>query len=175
MRFIKIVIQNRIMNYEIDKQDHSKLDKLDFQILSILVEDAKVAYTKIGEMLFVSAGTIHVRIKKMEQLGIVKSQQLIIDPVKLGYDISAFIGIYLQQSSMYEEVVAQLKTVPEIVGLNYTTGLYSIFLKVVCRDTKHLKDLLHDKIQNIRGIQRTETFISLEERINRQVKLLTEE
>lgn len=108
-------------------------------------------------------------------MGIVKGQQLIIDPVKLGYDISAFIGIYLQQSSMYEEVVEQLKNIPEIVGLNYTTGNYSIFLKIICRDTKHLKDLLHDKIQNVRGIQRTETFISLEERINRQIKLVQEE
>ncbi|HRK27131.1 MAG TPA: Lrp/AsnC ligand binding domain-containing protein [Chitinophagales bacterium] len=163
------------MNYEFDKAEQHKLDKLDYQILSILVEDAKIPYTKIGEMLFVSSGTIHVRIKKLEQMGIVKGQQLIIDPVKLGYDISAFIGIYLQQSSMYEEVVEQLKNIPEIVGLNYTTGNYSIFLKIICRDTKHLKDLLHDKIQNVRGIQRTETFISLEERINRQIKLVQEE
>lgn len=163
------------MNYEFDKAEQHKLDKLDYQILSILVEDAKIPYTKIGEMLFVSSGTIHVRIKKLEQMGIVRGQQLIIDPVKLGYDISAFIGIYLQQSSMYEEVVEQLKNIPEIVGLNYTTGNYSIFLKIVCRDTNHLKDLLHDKIQNVRGIQRTETFISLEERINRQIKLVHEE
>lgn len=162
------------MNYEIDKQEHLKIDKLDLQILSILIEDSKVPYTKIGETLFVSAGTIHVRIKKMEQMGIVKGQQLIVDPLKLGYDISAFIGIYLQQSSMYEEVVAQLKAIPEIVSLNYTTGIYSIFMKIVCRDTNHLKDLLHDKVQNIVGIQRTETFISLEERINRQIRLIAD-
>ncbi|OWY20446.1 transcriptional regulator AsnC [Sphingobacteriales bacterium UPWRP_1] len=163
------------MNYEIDKPEQLKIDKLDLQILSILIEDARVPYTKIGESLFVSAGTVHVRIKKMEQMGIVKGQQLIIDPLKLGYDISAFIGIYLQQSSMYEEVVAQLKNIPEIVSLNYTTGIYSIFLKIICRDTNHLKDLLHDKIQNVKGIQRTETFISLEERINRQIKLIATE
>lgn len=163
------------MNYEFDKPEQLKIDKLDLQILSILIEDARVPYTKIGESLFVSAGTVHVRIKKLEQMGIVKGQQLIIDPLKLGYDISAFIGIYLQQSSMYEEVVAQLKTIPEIVSLNYTTGIYSIFLKIICRDTNHLKDLLHDKIQNVKGIQRTETFISLEERINRQIKLIATE
>ncbi|OWY23539.1 transcriptional regulator AsnC [Sphingobacteriales bacterium UPWRP_1] len=163
------------MNYEFDKPEQLKIDKLDLQILSILIEDARVPYTKIGEALFVSAGTVHVRIKKMEQMGIVKGQQLIIDPLKLGYDISAFIGIYLQQSSMYEEVVAQLKNIPEIVSLNYTTGIYSIFLKIICRDTNHLKDLLHDKIQNVKGIQRTETFISLEERINRQIKLISNE
>lgn len=162
------------MNYEIDKQEHLKIDKLDLQILSILIEDSKIPYTKIGEMLFVSAGTVHVRIKKMEQMGIVKGQQLIVDPLRLGYDISAFIGIYLQQSSMYEEVVAQLKAIPEIVSLNYTTGIYSIFMKIVCRDTNHLKDLLHDKVQNIIGIQRTETFISLEERINRQIRLIAD-
>ena len=152
-----------------------EIDKLDLQILAILMEDAKVPYTKIGEALFVSPGTVHVRMKKMEQMGIVKRHQLIVNYERLGYDVTSYLGIYLQQSSMYENVVKELKKIKEVVALHYTTGTYSIFAKVICRDTNHLKDVLHDKIQSIRGIQRTETFISLEEAINRPISLIDEE
>jgi len=151
------------------------IDKLDLQILSILMEDAKIPYTKIGEMLFVSPGTVHVRMKKMEQMGIVKRHQLIVNYAELNYDITAFLGIYLQKSSLYDVVVEQLKQIKEVVDAHYTTGVYSIFAKIVCYDTKHLKEVLHTKIQVIEGIQRTETFISLEESINRPIKLLDEE
>ena len=89
----------------------------------------------------------------------------------MGYDISAFLGIYLNKSSLYEEVVQELKEIPEIVNAHYTTGNYSIFAKIVCRDTQHLRQVLHDNIQQIRGIQRTETFISLEESINRPIDI----
>ena len=109
--------------------------------------------------------------KKLEQLGIVKGSQLVIDPAKLGWDISAFLGIYLEKSSLYEEVASYLEKIPEVVNIHYTTGIYSIFIKIVCRDTGHLREVLHDKIQKVDGIQRTETFISLEERINRSVPL----
>ena len=149
-----------------------EIDKLDLQILSILMEDAKIPYTRIGEMLFVSPGTVHVRMKKMEQLGIVKKHRLEVDYGSLGYDITAFLGIYLNKSSLYDEVVENLTQITEVTGFHYTTGVYSIFAKIVCRDTKHLKEVLHDKIQKIDGIQRTETFISLEEGVNRPIKLI---
>jgi Lrp/AsnC family transcriptional regulator, regulator for asnA, asnC and gidA len=145
------------------------IDNLDRQILAILTADGKLPYAEIGKQLFVSPGTVHVRIKKMEQLGVVKGYSLNVDYAKLGYDITAFLGIYLDKSSLYDEVSEQLKQIPEIVEANYTTGLYSIFTKIVCRDTNHLKLILHDKIQKIQGIQRTETFISLDQSINRPV------
>ncbi len=151
------------------------IDKLDLQILSILMEDAKIPYTKIGEMLFVSPGTVHVRMKKMEQMGIVKRHQLMVNYSALNYDITAFLGIYLQKSSLYDNVVNELTKIKEVVDAHYTTGMYGIFAKIVCYDTKHLKEVLHDKIQVIEGIQRTETFISLEESISRPIKLLDEE
>jgi len=147
------------------------IDKLDRQILALLMEDAKTPYTDIAKKLFVSGGTIHVRMKKLEQMGIVKGSNLVVDYTKLGYDISAFLGIYLDKSSLYNQVAQSLKAIPEVVGAHYTTGLYNIFAKVVCRDTKHLREVLHDKVQNIKGIQRTETFISLEESINRPIQL----
>lgn len=152
--------------------EHPELDQLDKQILAKLVEDGKLPYTEIAKELFVSSGTIHVRMKKLEQAGIVQGSSLRLDYHKLGYDITAFLGIYLDKSSLYDEVAEQLKQIPEIVEANYTTGLYSIFAKLVCKDTNHLRLILHDKIQKIGGIQRTETFISLEQSINRSVNFL---
>jgi len=151
------------------------IDKLDKQILSILMKDGKKAYTDIAKQLYVSGGTIHVRMHKLEDMGIVKGANLSIDHCKLGYDICAFLGIYLDKSSMYEEVAEELAKIPEIVGAHYTTGLYNIFAKIICRDTDHLREVLHDKIQKIQGIQRTETFISLQESINRPVNILGDE
>jgi Lrp/AsnC family transcriptional regulator for asnA, asnC and gidA len=143
------------------------LDELDLKILSILIRDAKTPYTDIAKQINVSGGTIHVRMKKMEQMGLVKGANLRVDYSKLGYDISAFIGIYLDKSSLYESVIQGLSEVEEVVQAYYTTGLYSIFAKIICRDTNHLRTVLHDKVQSIKGIQRTETFIALEESLVR--------
>ena len=107
--------------------------------------------------------------KQMEEAGIVVGAALIVDYNKLGYDVSAFLGIFLEKSSYYDEVAENLKNIPEVVEAYYTTGIYSIFTKVICRDTAHLKEVLHDKIQKINGIQRTETFITLQESINRPI------
>ena len=151
------------------------LDKLDLQILALLMRNAKRPYTEIAKDLFVSGGTIHVRMKKLEEAGIVQGHHLVVDYGKLGYDICAFLGIYLDKSSLYEEVANALADIPEITEAHYTTGLYNIFARLVCRDTTHLRQVLHHKIQKIPGIQRTETFISLEERFNRQVDITQEE
>ena len=148
------------------------IDNVDRQILSILMKDAKTPYTDIAKKIHVSGGTVHVRMGKLEEMGIVTGSVLTIDYAKFGYDISAFLGIYLDKSSLYDEVAEQLKKIPEVVEAHYTTGLYSIFTKVICRDSSHLKEVLHDKIQKIGGIQRTETFIILQESINRPVNVL---
>lgn len=150
---------------------HSEIDTIDRQILSLLMKDANMPYTEIAKKIHVSGGTVHVRMKKLEDIGVVKGAGLIVDYAVLGYDITAFLGIYLDKSSLYDDVAKQLKNIPEIVEANYTTGAYSIFVKIVCRDTNHLRDVLHDKIQKISGIQRTETFISLDESISRPINL----
>jgi Lrp/AsnC family transcriptional regulator, regulator for asnA, asnC and gidA len=152
-------------------QANSEIDKTDTQILSLLMENANIPYTDIAKEVNVSPGTVHVRMKKMEQMGIVKGSQLNIDYARLGFDITAFLGIYLERSSFYDEAAKGLLKIPEIVNIHYTTGNYSMFVKLVCRDTNHLREVLHDKIQKVAGIQRTETFISLEESINRNIKL----
>ena len=143
------------------------LDDTDRNIISILMLDAKTPYLEIGERIGVSAGTVHGRIKKMIDLGLITGSKLSVDYSRLGFDICAFLGIYLKESSMYDGVSKALKKIPEVVEAHYTTGVYSIFVKVICRDTEHLRIILASKIQNIEGIQRTETFISLHESINR--------
>lgn len=151
------------------------LDKLDYQIIQVMMENAEISYADLGKKLFVSGGTIHVRIKKLQDFGIVTGSRLTINTKALGFDIITFIGIYLEKSSMYEEVAKELKKIPEIVRLNYTTGTYSMFAEIICKDIQQLKHVLHDELQNIRGIERTETLISLEESFNRNVLVLDEE
>ena len=151
--------------------ENFQIDKLDVQILHMLMENAFMPYTDIASHLHVSSGTIHVRMKKLETMGIIKSVQLNVIPSKLGYDITAFLGVYLDKSSMYNEVVKELQNIPEIVDCHYLTGNYSMFVKIICRDTIHLKEVLHDKIQHISGIDRTETFISLEESFSRPMRI----
>ncbi len=147
------------------------LDKLDLQIIHEMMENAEVSYADLGKKLFVSGGTIHVRIKKLHESGIVKGTRLTVDLKHLGYDVIAFIGIYLEKSSLYDTVAKELRKIPEIVRLNYTTGNYSMFAEVVCKDINKLRFVLHDELQKIRGIERTETFISLEESFNRNVQV----
>ena len=150
------------------------IDKLDRQILSELMHDSEQSYTELAKKLFVSGGTIHVRMKKLRALGVVKGATLTVDHSKLGYDICAFLGIYLDKSYLFDDVAEELKKIPEVVEAFYTTGLYNIFIKIYCRDTNHLKNVLYDKIQKIAGIQRTETFIALEENLNRPIDILNQ-
>jgi Lrp/AsnC family transcriptional regulator for asnA, asnC and gidA len=145
------------------------LDKLDLQIIEAMMNNAEISYAELGKKLFVSGGTIHVRIKKLQEFNIVKGTRLNVDLKQLGYDITAFVGIYLEKSSMYDNVAEDLKKIPEIIRLNYTTGNYSMFIEIVCKDIAQLRFVLHDELQKIKGIERTETFISLEEGFYRNV------
>lgn len=148
------------------------IDKLDLQIIDAMLASAEVSYADLGKKLFVSGGTIHVRVKKLQEMGIVKGTKLKVDFKTLGYDVIAFIGIYLEKSSLYDQVAKELKKIPEIVRVNYTTGNYSMFAEVVCKDINQLKVILHDELQKIKGIERTETLISLEESFKRNVAVL---
>jgi Lrp/AsnC family transcriptional regulator, regulator for asnA, asnC and gidA len=146
-----------------------EIDNIDLKILNILMEDAKMPYTEVAKKVFVSGGTVHVRMKKLEEMGVVTGTTLKMDYSKLGFDVTCFMGIYLLRSSLYDQVVMKLRDIPEVVKVHYTTGNYNIFIKIHCKDTKHLKDVLHDKIQKVEGIEHTETFISLEESMNRHL------
>ena len=147
------------------------LDKLDLQIIQEMLQNAETPYAELGKKLFVSGGTIHVRIKKLEGYGIVKGKKLSVNLKELGYDITAFVGIFLEKSSLYDVVAKELEKIPEIIRLNYTTGNYSMYIEIVCKDINQLRYVLHDELQKIKGIERTETFISLEEGFNRNVQV----
>ena len=152
-----------------------EIDKLDLQILSMLMEDAQIPFTEIAKRLVVSGGTVHVRMKKLLSMGIVKGSHLEVDASSLGYDICAFVGMFLEKGSMYKRIAHQLEQIAEITEIYYTTGRYGIFLKIICRNTQELREVLNEKIQPIEGIQRTETFISLEESLRRPIKILRKE
>ena len=147
-------------------------DKLDLQIIGEMMKDASASYKVLGKKLFVSAGTIHVRMKKLQRLGVLSGSSYHINLKKIGYDITAFIGIYLEKSSLYATVAKDLKKIPEIVRLNYTTGNYSMFAEIVCRDMEHLRLVLYDRLQHVKGIERTETLISLDESFKRSAEIL---
>ena len=148
-----------------------QIDKVDKQILSKLIKDAMTPFTEIAKDLTISTGTVHVRMKKLTDMGVVLGSHLEINPSKVGYDICAFLGIFLEKGSEYHDCVSLMKKIPEIVELHYTTGVYSMFAKIICKDTQHLREVLNEHVQTIRGVQRTETFISLEESIKRQVEI----
>jgi Lrp/AsnC family transcriptional regulator for asnA, asnC and gidA len=148
------------------------LDKLDLQIIQHMMENAEISYADLGKKLFVSGGTIHVRIKKLQKDGVVRGTKLSTNIKLLGYDVIAFIGIYLKESSLYDSVAKELHKIKEVVRLNYTTGNYSMFAEIVCKDISELRDVLHGKLQKINGIERTETIISLEESFSRNVSVL---
>ena len=156
-------------------QPNLEIDKLDLEILSILMQDAQTPYTEIAKRLEVSGGTIHVRMRKLIGYGLVRGSHLDVDPTLLGYDIKAFVGVFLEKGCTYNEIAEALSQIPEITEIHYITGRYSVFLKIVCRNTRDLRNVLNDKIQAIAGVSRTETFISLEETLIRPLHILREQ
>ncbi|HEY5525144.1 MAG TPA: Lrp/AsnC ligand binding domain-containing protein [Clostridium sp.] len=149
----------------------SQLDELDLQILDLLIKDCRTPYLEIARICHVSGGTIHVRMKKMEDLGIIKGSRILLDLAKLGYDVCCYVGIYVDKTSSFQSVFDEMKKINEIVELHLTTGSYSMFAKVISKNIKDLQNILLEKINNISGIQRTDTFISLSQPIDRNIEL----
>ena len=141
-----------------------QIDNIDLKILNVLSKNAKMPYTEVAKKVFVSGGTVHVRMRKLEKMGVVRGTKLDIDYDKLGYNISSYMGIYLEKSFLYKETVKYLKKIPEIVEIHAITGQYTIFIKIICKDTSHFRNFL-DTVHKVKGITRTETFMSFEETI----------
>lgn len=146
-----------------------KLDKVDLRILSELSEDAQMAYTEVAKRANVSSGTVHLRMKKMMDAGMVKGTTLSMNYARMGWTVSAFVGIYLKNTAKYEEAYNSLQAIPEVVKIHYTTGRFNVFIKIHARDNHHLKEILQEKVEPIPVIRRTETFLSLEESLNRHI------
>ena len=153
-------------------EDNVQIDKLDKKILSIILSNARIPFLEVARECGVSGAAIHQRVQKLTKIGVITGSEFIVDPKKVGYHTCAYIGIFLEKAGFYSDVVNELKKIPEIIQCDYTTGNYSIFIKVYTRDNEHLKIILADKLQSITGVARTETFICLEESFNRHLNVL---
>lgn len=145
------------------------LDGIDKTILSHLMNDARTPILEISRKVGISGAAIHQRLRKLEQAGILSGSKVLIDTKKLGYTTMAYIGIYLDKAMNNPSAVRALKKIPEVLECHYTTGNWSILIKVLCKNNEHLMQILNNHIQRIEGISRTETFISLDQQIDRQI------
>ncbi len=148
-----------------------KLDEVDHQILDMLIENTRTPFTDIAKKLLISAGTVNVRVKKMEEAGIIEGSSLTLDYKKLGYSFIAYVGIYLQNTSQTKFVLERINEIPFVTVAHITTGKFNIFCKVRAKDTNHAKDIIF-QLDDIDGVYRTETMISLEESINDKKRLM---
>lgn len=147
------------------------IDGIDKKILRSLIEDARTPILEIAREVGVSGAAIHQRLRKLEKSGLLAGSKFILNPKKLGYTTMAFIGIFLDKAMNNPDAVRQLKKIPEVLECHYTTGNWSILIKVLCKDNEHLMHVLNKDIQSISGVSRTETFISLEQQIDRQINI----
>lgn len=153
------------------KKEQYIIDGIDKIILNRLINDARTPILSIAREVGISGAAIHQRLRKLEASGILAGSKFVLNPKVLGYKTLAFVGIFLESSSKYKDAVNRLKEIEEVVESHYTTGNYAIFVKISCKDNEHLMQVLNHRIQNIKGVSRTETFISLEQQIDRQIKI----
>ncbi len=148
-----------------------RIDGIDKIILNHLIQDARTPILKIARDVGISGAAIHQRLRKLEASGLIAGSKFVLNPKILGFKSLAFVGIFLDTSIKYKEAIKRLKEIDEVIESHYTTGNYAIFIKILCRDNEHLMNVLNQKIQKINGVSRTETFISLDQQIDRQVKI----
>lgn len=153
------------------QEEHITLDGIDKAILRVLMNNARTPVQEIARQLNLSGSAVHQRIKKLEDAHLIKGSYLKLNPSSLGFTTTAYIGVYLDKAMRNPEAVAQLKKIPEVVECHYTTGNWSILIKMLCKNNEHLMQLLNHKIQSIEGVSRTETFISLHQQIDRQINI----
>ncbi|MCG2460614.1 Lrp/AsnC ligand binding domain-containing protein [Flavobacteriaceae bacterium F89] len=151
--------------------DNLKIDGIDKEILRFLMKDARKSILEIARNIGISGAAIHQRLRKLESSGLIAGSKFVINPKALGYTTMAYIGIYLDKAMSNPSAVKELEKIPEVLECHYTTGNWSILIKVLCRDNEHLMQVLNKNIQQIEGVSRTETFISLDQQIDRQITI----
>ncbi|MGB1113172.1 MAG: Lrp/AsnC ligand binding domain-containing protein [Flavobacteriaceae bacterium] len=152
-------------------EQNISIDGIDKIILRLLSQDARTPIMMLSKATGISGAAVHQRLKKLEKAAIISGSQIILNPKILGYKTLAFIGIYLDKAIRNPEAVKQLEQIDEVIECHYTTGNWSIFVKLLCKDNEHLMELLNKKIQSVEGVSRTETFISLQQQLKRQLKV----
>ena len=146
-----------------------RIDNLDRKILEIIMKNARIPSKDVAAECGVSRAAIHQRIQRMIDLDVITGSGYHVNPKVLGYSTCTYVGVRLEKGSMYRQAVESLEQIPEVVECHFTTGPYTMLIKLFARDNQHLMELLNDKIQHIEGVMSTETLISLEQSINREV------
>lgn len=152
-----------------------KIDNLDRKILEIVMRNARIPSKDVAVVCGVSRAAIHQRIQRMIDLKVITGSGYHENPKVLGYTTCTYIGVKLEKGSMYKDVVPELEKIPEVVECHFTTGPYTMLIKLYARDNQHLMELLNDKIQMIHGVVATETLISLDQSMNREIPIHYEE
>ncbi|HMB62248.1 MAG TPA: Lrp/AsnC ligand binding domain-containing protein [Eudoraea sp.] len=147
------------------------IDGIDKKILRFLMADARKPILEIARNIGISGAAIHQRLRKLEKSGLIAGSKFVINPRVLGYTTMAYVGIFLDKAMSNPRAVKALETIPEVLECHYTTGNWSILIKVLCKDNEHLMHVLNKHIQQIEGVSRTETFISLVQQIDRQITI----
>lgn len=149
-----------------------KIDALDRKILSIIMQNARIPSKDVATQCGVSRAAIHQRIQRLIDLKVITGSGYWVNPQMLGFNTCTYIGVSLQKGSMYRDVVQEFMNIPEVVECHFTTGPYSMLIKVYAQDNHHLMELINNQIQNIAGVTETETLISLEQSIHRQISVI---
>ena len=161
--------------YKMNTNDYlekaADIDELDEKILKLVTKNARIPFLEVARECGVSGAAIHQRVQRLLNIGVVSGSEFVVNPQKLGYNTCAYMGIYLDKAKYHTQVVLELAKIPEIVECHYTTGQYAIFVKIQTKTNKHLKQLIDEKLQEIEGIARTETFMSLGMEFKRQVPI----
>lgn len=150
----------------------AKIDNLDLRILQIISGDARIPLSDVAIRCGVSRAVVHQRIAKLAERGTILGSGYRVNPQSIGYSTCTFVGVNLEKGSMYNDVVSKLMEIPEIVECHFTTGNYTMMIKLYAYDNAHLMDLLNNKIQQIPGVISTETLISLQQSISRQLPIV---
>ena len=146
-----------------------QIDQTDQKILAFLVKNARMSFLEIARECGISGAAIHQRVKKMENMGIITGSRLLVKPQALGLNVCAFVGVSLSQANHYPSVIEALKNIPEVVECHFVTGKHALMLKIYCQNHDHLMEILINTIQNIPSVEQTDTMISLDQAIERQV------
>ena len=156
-------------------QKIEKIDTLDKKILNILSKNARMPFKDVAAECGVYRAAIHQRVQRLIEIGVILGSSFNINPKSLGYTTCTYVGITLERGNMYRDVAQQIAMIPEVVECHYTTGSYTMLIKLYAKDNEQLMELLNDKLQNINGVVSTETLISLEQSIKREVPVTTED
>ena len=152
-----------------------KIDQLDYKILEIVSKDSRIAFKDIADRCNVSRAAIHQRVQRLMDIGVISGSGYHVNPKMLGFRTCTYVGLNLAKGSMYKEAVEELRKIPEIVEAHFTTGPYSVIVKLYARDNEHLMNLLNERIQEIPGVMATETMISLDQSIKKEIPITIEE